>query len=77
MIDRADSNGDSMVTMDDFYNIMTKKTFAWEGLYIICETELSWTRLLIIRPCTQRNFQIYFSWLNKNKNEATATTHPT
>ena len=28
MIDRADSNGDSMVTMDDFYNIMTKKTFA-------------------------------------------------
>ena len=28
MIDRADSNCDSMVTMDDFYNIMTKKTFA-------------------------------------------------
>ena len=28
MIDRADSNGDSQVTMDDFYNIMTKKTFA-------------------------------------------------
>ena len=27
MIDRADSNGDSAVTMDDFYNIMTKKTF--------------------------------------------------
>ena len=27
MIDRADSNGDSSVTMDDFYNIMTKKTF--------------------------------------------------
>ena len=28
MIDRADSNGDGAVTMDDFYNIMTKKTFA-------------------------------------------------
>ena len=28
MIDRADSNADSAVTMDDFYNIMTKKTFA-------------------------------------------------
>lgn len=29
MIDRADSNGDSAVSMDDFYNIMTKKTFTW------------------------------------------------
>ena len=29
MIDRADSNADGSVTMDDFYNIMTKKTFAW------------------------------------------------
>ena len=28
MIDRADSNADGSVTMDDFYNIMTKKTFA-------------------------------------------------
>ena len=27
MVDRADSNGDSQVTPDDFYNIMTKKTF--------------------------------------------------
>jgi len=27
MIDRADSNGDQAVTPDDFYNIMTKKTF--------------------------------------------------
>ena len=27
MIDRADSNGDAAVTPDDFYNIMTKKTF--------------------------------------------------
>ena len=27
MIERADSNGDSQVSMDDFYNIMTKKTF--------------------------------------------------
>jgi hypothetical protein len=31
MIDRADSNGDSAVTPDDFYNIMTKKTFVWEA----------------------------------------------
>ena len=28
MIDRADSNGDGGVSQDDFYNIMTKKTFA-------------------------------------------------
>jgi Ca2+-binding EF-hand superfamily protein len=28
MIDRADSTGDAAVTMDDFFNIMTKKTFA-------------------------------------------------
>ena len=28
MIERADSNGDAAVSMDDFYNIMTKKTFA-------------------------------------------------
>lgn len=28
MIDRADSNSDSLVSADDFYNIMTKKTFA-------------------------------------------------
>ena len=27
MIERADSNGDQAVSMDDFYNIMTKKTF--------------------------------------------------
>lgn len=27
MIERADSNGDGAVSMDDFYNIMTKKTF--------------------------------------------------
>ena len=31
MVDRADSNGDGAVSMDDFYNIMTKKTFAWGG----------------------------------------------
>ena len=29
MIERADSNGDGAVSMDDFYNIMTKKTFTW------------------------------------------------
>ena len=29
MIERADSNNDKVVSMDDFYNIMTKKTFAW------------------------------------------------
>ncbi len=28
MIDRADSNSDALVSADDFYNIMTKKTFA-------------------------------------------------
>ena len=28
MVDRADSNGDGNVSLDDFYNIMTKKTFA-------------------------------------------------
>ena len=28
MIQRADSNSDGQVSMDDFYNIMTKKTFA-------------------------------------------------
>jgi len=28
MIARADSNSDGAVSMDDFYNIMTKKTFA-------------------------------------------------
>ncbi|KAL4435819.1 hypothetical protein ABPG74_015787 [Tetrahymena malaccensis] len=27
MIERADSNGDGLVTEDDFYNIMTKKNF--------------------------------------------------
>ena len=29
MVERADSNGDGAVSMDDFYNIMTKKTFTW------------------------------------------------
>jgi centrin-1 len=28
MIERADSDGDGLVTFEDFYNIMTKKTFA-------------------------------------------------
>ena len=28
MVDRADSNGDGGVSADDFFNIMTKKTFA-------------------------------------------------
>merc|ERR1719331_1959150 len=27
MIERADSNGDGQITLEDFYNIMTKKTF--------------------------------------------------
>jgi len=27
MVERADSDGDGFVTLDDFYNIMTKKTF--------------------------------------------------
>ena len=28
MIERADTDGDGNVTFEDFYNIMTKKTFA-------------------------------------------------
>ena len=28
MIERADTNGDGQVSFEDFYNIMTKKTFA-------------------------------------------------
>ncbi len=28
MIERADSDGDGFVTFEDFYNILTKKTFA-------------------------------------------------
>jgi hypothetical protein len=30
MLERAASNGDE-ITFDDFYFIMTKKTFAWRG----------------------------------------------
>ena len=29
MIERADGDHDGLVTLEDFYNIMTKKTFAW------------------------------------------------
>ena len=29
MIERADSDGDGYVTFEDFYTILTKKTFAW------------------------------------------------
>jgi Ca2+-binding EF-hand superfamily protein len=29
MIERSDTDGDGLVSFDDFYNIMTKKTFAW------------------------------------------------
>ena len=35
MIERADSNNDKVVSMDDFYNIMTKKTFAWANCSMI------------------------------------------
>ena len=35
MVDRADSNGDSQVTPDDFYNIMTKKTFVWDRAHYV------------------------------------------
>jgi len=34
MIDRADSDGDGLVTFEDFFNIMTKKTFAWASKII-------------------------------------------
>ena len=30
MIERADSDGDGYVTFEDFYSILTKKTFAWK-----------------------------------------------
>ena len=30
MIDRADQNGDGVISFEEFYNIMTKKTFAWK-----------------------------------------------
>ena len=30
MIERADSDGDGFVTSEDFYNILTKKTFSWK-----------------------------------------------
>jgi Ca2+-binding EF-hand superfamily protein len=29
MIERADSDGDGLVSFEDFYAIMTKKTFVW------------------------------------------------
>ena len=29
MIEKADSNNDGFVTKEDFYNMMTKKTFDW------------------------------------------------
>ena len=29
MIEKADSNNDGLVTKEDFYNMMTKKTFDW------------------------------------------------
>jgi len=29
MVERADSDGDGYISFEDFYNILTKKTFAW------------------------------------------------
>ena len=29
MVERADSDGDGYVSFEDFYSILTKKTFAW------------------------------------------------
>lgn len=29
MIERADSDGDGLVTFEDFFNILTKRTFSW------------------------------------------------
>ena len=34
MIERADSSGEGKVSLEDFYNIMTKKTFAWLIIHI-------------------------------------------
>lgn len=38
MIERADTDGDGKVNFEDFYQIMTKKTFAWilhQKIYIM------------------------------------------
>ena len=41
MIERADSDNDGLVTFEDFYNIMTKKTFAWGGFTFRIESFMS------------------------------------
>ncbi len=33
MIERADTDNDGLVTFEDFYHIMTKKTFSWMKYY--------------------------------------------
>jgi len=49
MIERADTTGDGKVTFEDFFGIMTKKTFAWdyplERVYILFQLT---TRILFI-----------------------------
>jgi hypothetical protein len=42
MIERADSDGDGLVSLEDFYNIMTKKTFAWIKIKFHKEDYLIW-----------------------------------
>ena len=40
MIERADNDNDGLVTFEDFYHIMTKKTFSWLSLLVLINTSL-------------------------------------
>ena len=62
MVERADSDGDGLVTLEDFYNIMTKKTFAWNYLHkikFICikKKELKSTKLNYFRMLQLKKFR--------------------
>jgi len=81
MVDRADSNGDGAVSMDDFYNIMTKKTFAW-GQLVSCVTgwgmyTLRCTNLMILfaNKCVAMSITVDYHNLTKimNKKRVIAT----
>ena len=50
MVERADSNGDGAVSMDDFYNIMTKKTFTWR-VSLTFRREHFWKNVFIKHEC--------------------------
>jgi len=81
MVDRADSNGDGAVSMDDFYNIMTKKTFAWGqlvsyvtgwGMYTLKCTNLM---ILFANKCVAMSITVDYHNLTKimNKKRVIAT----